>query len=161
MESEMNRKKLQHIITQVLIAFTLLSIGFVFGKNSVQLAKGGSANETSTNSHIRVYYMHGTVRCFTCNKIESMAREIVHTKYAAQLNDKSIIWKDIDFQKKPEYAKQFEIVASCVVVAKIENGNTIDFKRLDEVWTKKEDKTEFNTYISDAIDSFQTASVHK
>jgi len=155
----MNRKKLQHITTQVLIAFTLLSIGFVFGKSSVQTTNGTSTNQISQDSHIRVYYMHGTVRCYTCNTIESMAREIVHTKYAPQLNNNSIVWEDIDFQKKPDYAKQFQVVASCVVVAKIENGNTIKFKRLDEVWTKVKSKPEFNSYISEAIDSLMSNGV--
>ncbi|MDZ7820325.1 MAG: hypothetical protein U5N26_00105 [Candidatus Marinimicrobia bacterium] len=56
--------------------------------------------------------------------------------------------------KNTALAKQFEVAASCVVVARIRDGRIEDHQRLDEVWTLIGDPPAFNTYIRTAIDRY-------
>ena len=141
--------------------FVFISIGFLLGKYSVEkkakafmpvsTQKSDSYEETIA---IHVYYMHSTFRCKTCNTIEKMTKQLLDTKYTEAIQDKKIIFSDVDFQSNNELAKKFKIVSSCVVVAKEKNGVIFEFKRLDDVWTLLNKPNEFNKYISKAINSF-------
>jgi len=103
---------------------------------------------------IHVYYLHSTFRCITCNTIEKMTKQLLDTKYAKETKNKKIIFSEVDFQSNIKLAKKFSIVSSCVVVAEEKNGEILDFKRLDDIWTLLKNTNEFNTYISNAINPF-------
>lgn len=146
-------EKLKKIITNILLVFAFISIGFALGKNSVKT----EITETEINSnesYIAVYYLHSSFRCETCNTIEKMTKELLNSSYNQELKEKKILWFEDDFQENEVLAKQFEVLASCVVVAKIEKGKPISYKRLDEVWTKMANKIDFEQYISGAINSY-------
>lgn len=155
-----NMDKTRKIIKNLLLAFVLISIGFAFGKYSVKKTEAdvddtGESNEShSKDSYVQVYYMHSTFRCVSCNKIEEMTKNLLESNFHKELEDGFIKFSEVDFQKNEKLAKKFDIIASCVVVAKVENGNTTDFKRLDEVWTLMKDPPAFDKYISKAIDSY-------
>lgn len=143
--------KIHHIITKLLIAFVLISIGFILGKNS---RVDSSSTEIGSGTYIEVYYLHTTFRCVTCNTIESMTKELLDKKYSSQIDDGRIKWSSVDFQENEKLAEKFKVVSSCVVVANIKDGVVTDYKRLDDVWTKMKNKHEFDTYVSSAIDSY-------
>ncbi len=144
------------IIKNILLAFVLISIGYTLGKHSVTGTKnnGDSKEEDGSgtvSSYIMVYYMHSTFRCASCNKIENMTKQLINSRFKKEVKKGLIKFKDVDFQKNEKLAEQFNIVASCVVVAKIDNGKVSDFKRLDKVWTLLSNSTKFNEYIANAI----------
>lgn len=144
-------KQTGNIIKNLLLIFVLVSIGFAFGKYSAtrpQVAlPSGQASET-----VNVYYMHATFRCVTCNTIEKMTRQLLESKYIKQMQDGSIVFAEVDFQKNEQLAKQFDVISSCVVVARTRNGKITVFERLDKVWELLDKPDEFNAYISSAID---------
>jgi hypothetical protein len=143
------------ILTNALLAFVLISIGFAWGKNSVvKSSVSAAALPTDQGRQVAVYYLHSTFRCVTCNTIEEMTRELLDQSYSESLADGSMLWIEADFQEDESLAKQFEVAASCVVVAQLENGEVIDYQRLDDVWTMMQDPEVFNLYISDAIEIY-------
>jgi hypothetical protein len=152
------------IIKNLLIAFVLISIGFSLGKceyksqtsepNVSGALKKKDARKLTEQEYIHVYYMHSTFRCSTCNSIEKMTKELLETKYSKEIKDKKIIFSEIDFQSNINLAKKFNISSSCVVVAIEKDGQTVDFKRLDKVWTLLDKPGKFDNYISRAINSF-------
>lgn len=149
----MNRVK--NILTRGLLAFALISLGFILGKHAGDKAPAADVDQpVSTDSYVAVYYLHATFRCVTCNTIEAMTRNLLDRAYSAELASGAIRWKEDDFQKNKALAKQFGIVASCVVVARVEQGETVAFNRLDDVWTLMKDANRFDAYISEAIDAF-------
>lgn len=146
-------KKTQHIIKNLLLIFVLISIGFALGKYSV--TKQIIQEKTNTGGEaIHVYYMHAAFRCVTCNTIEKMTKELLNSKFADGLKSGEIIFSKVNFQENEKLARQFEVISSCVVVAKEKDGNIIEYKRLDEVWTLLDKPAEFNAYVSKAIQSF-------
>ena len=50
-------------------------------------------------------------------------------------------------------ARAFGVVAPCVVVVRMVDGRVLDFRRLDEVWTRMEEPAQFNAYLVGAIDA--------
>ncbi len=146
--------KIKKILTQVLIAFVLISIGFALGKHSTQNALSLADQPLEQGNYVAVYYMHSTYRCATCNTIEQMTHDLLDKFYLQELTDGRIKWLDVDFQANTVLAQQFEIISSCVVVAQIKAGKVIGYKRLDEVWTLIKKPDEFHKYIGDAINSY-------
>jgi hypothetical protein len=152
-------ERLKTILTNALLSFALISIGFALGKHSVQqnrltaIAPVASLPDDS-GPQVAVYYLHSTFRCVTCNTIEEMTRSLLDQNYSDQLADGSILWIEDDFQENETLAKQFDVAASCVVVADLRNGKVVDYQRLDEVWTFMKVPEAFNLYIGDAIDVY-------
>ncbi len=143
-------KQTGNIIKKLLLSFVLVSIGFALGKYSVpgpQAVLPSGPAET-----VNVYYMHATFRCVTCNTIEKMTKQLLESKYKKQMLGGSIMFAEVDFQKNEQLARQFGVISSCVVVARIKDGKVTVFERLDKVWELLGNSDEFNAYISFAID---------
>ncbi len=148
-------QKAKHILTKGLVAFALISIGFALGKHAAQPSSNPVAPQPAANGRqIAVYYLHSTFRCITCNTIESMTRELLDSVYSKELTDGTIQWIEADFMQEAALARQFEVAASCVVVADMRDGAVRGYKRLDDVWTRMQDPAAFNAYISEAIDGY-------
>ena len=145
-------KNLVKILKNLLLIFVLLSIGFALGRHSIK--REAIDKKSSQASLIRVYYMHGSVRCRSCNKIEKMTKDLLKNKYSKAMTGGRIDFLEVDFQKNKTLAKRFDIIASCVVVAKLQADKIISYQRLDEVWTLFHKPPKFNEYISKAIDKY-------
>jgi hypothetical protein len=90
-----------------------------------------------------------------------MTKDLLYKNYNTELDNGNIQWQEVDFMNNTKIAKQFNVAASCVVVALIDQGKIRDYKRLDEVWTLMKEPKAFNVYISDAIDGYLTPKVNK
>lgn len=139
------------LLKNFLLAFALISIGYALGKHSGAPCSSNDSQEVNHKTAIHVYYLHSAFRCSTCNTIEKMTKDFLYSKYKDQLDSGKMLFSEVNFQQNTKLANRFKVVASCVVVAAEKNGKTIDFKRLDEVWTKMENKTSFDKYIEDAV----------
>ena len=145
-------KNARNIIKNLLLIFVLVSIGFAFGKYSVSKPLAAASPAGQTAETVNVYYMHATFRCVTCNTIEKMTKQLLESKYKKEMQDGSILFSEVDFQKNEQLAKQFDVISSCVVVARTKDGKITVFERLDKVWELLDKTDEFNAYISSAID---------
>ncbi len=146
--------QVKKILTNCLLAFVFVSIGFALGKHSIKTERPPDSLSNESGRQVAVYYLHSTFRCVTCNTIEKMTRELLDKAYRNELAEGKIQWIEDDFQENEALAKQFEVVASCVVVAELEDGAVLNYKRLDEVWTKMMDTEAFDRYISEAITEY-------
>lgn len=145
----------------LLLAFVLFTLGFGVGKEVGRrqapapapdgAAAGGAVSPVATADKVTVYYLHATFRCVTCNTIERLAKEVVETQFAEDLAAGRIEWYEGDFQVEEDLARRFDVVSSCVVVARRAGGKEAEFQRLDEVWTLVDKPTEFKEYIAGAI----------
>ena len=145
-------EKYVKILKNILLAFVLISIGFSLGKHYA--GKKSAVSEDAKKSLVRVYYMHAALRCSTCNSIEKMTEQLLKDKYSQEMLDDKIEFVDVNFQENEILAKKFDVLASCVVVAKIEDGKIVAHQRLDKVWTLFQKPAEFNDYISKAVQAY-------
>ena len=157
----MRNKRIQSLLKHALLAFVLVTIGFALGKE-VTLRRTAAAAEDTPGAHSGsptasslhraiVYYAHTTFRCATCNTIESLARETVEERFAAELAEGKVEWRVVNFQENEAFAERHDIVSSCVVVVGMQGAEETGHRRLDEVWTKVDDPPAFKAYVAAAI----------
>lgn len=160
----MTMERLKTVTRGALLAFVLVSIGFALGKEVTARRQApaagpeseGHAAPAATSEKVVVYYLHSTFRCVTCNEIERLAKALVETEFAEDLAAGRIEWREANFQRDESLAKRFEVVASCVVVSHVEGGKEKEYQRLDDVWTRYQDPSDFNAYVGAAIRKFLT-----
>lgn len=151
----MSKDKHMAWIKSLLLAFVFVSIGFSLGRHSVKPLSAGTLPPSSSKTSVQVYYLHSAFRCTTCNTIEKMTKALLDRQYKAELSSGDMAFHEVNFQTDEALAKQFGVVASCVVVTAVKDGKTVDFQRLDEVWTLMKDPVAFDKYINDAIAAMQ------
>jgi hypothetical protein len=163
-------ERARNITRSALLAFVLVSIGFVLGKEVTARRPAPASGAESpapvaasdkpvaasdaplaASDKVVVYYLHTTFRCVTCNEIERLTRALVETEFADDLAAGRIEWREANFQEDESLAKRYEVVSSCVVVAHIQGGKEREFQRLDDVWTRCQDPADFNAYVGAAI----------
>ena len=140
------------------MAFVLVSIGFIAGKETVLRSASpatenpaqGSAEQLSGDKVI-LYYMHATFRCFTCNSIETMAKEVVETDFPEALADGRLEWQVVNFQENTALGRQYGVGTSTLVISKIQDGKEVKFQRLDEVWQKISNPQAFKQYVDETV----------
>jgi hypothetical protein len=149
---------IKKIITNVLLSFVLISVGFALGKAmTMKNARNAKADESGTTTlvggkdRVIVYYMHQTFRCATCNEIEKLTDELLRADFADELKNGQIEWKKVNFQENEELASHYNVVSSSVVVSRIQNGKEAGHQTLDKVWTLSSDPDEFVKYVGGAI----------
>ena len=149
--------KTRDIIRQLLLAFVLISIGFALGKEAARRSEEKPAPDTGTDQtqgdKIIAYYLYGTFRCVTCNKIEATAKEVVQTKFAKELKAGRLEWKTANFQEDEALAKRYNIAASTLVLVQRKNGKDIRFEKLEDVWTLVNNRPAFVSYVQGKIKS--------
>jgi hypothetical protein len=124
---------------------------------------GGSALQNGSNTPtpamqngVKVYYLHGNVRCPTCRSIEAYAKEAVETGFANELKNGKVQWQVVNYESpgNEHYATDYEIVAPNVVLAMYQDGKQVKWKGLSEVWEFVGDKPAFITFVQNNLRAF-------
>jgi hypothetical protein len=151
---------IKNSIAKLLMAFVLISIGFIAGKESVlrsgirgaeKLAQDPADPSTMEGDKVVLYYMHATFRCLTCNSIESMAKEVVETRFSEALADGRLEWQVVNFQENRAMGRHYGVGTSTLVISKIEAGKEVRFQKLDEVWQKVGNPEAFKQFVDDMV----------
>lgn len=110
-------------------------------------AKTPSAANVTT-----VYYFHGNKRCFTCNKIETLAKAAVNAGFADDIKSGAVTFKsvNVDDAENQHFIKDFELASRCVVV---QCGTK--FERLEKVWELVGNEPEFTKYIQQGVEKIR------
>ncbi len=148
-----------NILKHGLLAFVLLSVGFAIGKEMVLRqtetpSEDRRSDSSKTKNQVVVSYVHATIRCVSCNTIERLVKETLDEQFANAISEETITVAEINFQKDMDFARQYEIVANCVVLHRMVQGNEVAYQRLDKVWKLYEDPTAFKQYLGHAIQSY-------
>lgn len=152
----MNTRK---VVRSLLLGFVLISIGFALGKEftlrSPRMTQAtGPAPTTgpaAAGEKVIVYYVHGTIRCVTCNKIEKMAHEIVQRDFASDLQGGRLEWRTANFQTDEDLAKRYDIVSSTVILVKVSQGREVESRKLGDVWIHVDSPPAFTAYVTGEI----------
>jgi hypothetical protein len=154
--------KAQKIVSQLLLIFVFISIGFALGRETGRRSADKASNEanasvTSTSpsqdGKVVVYYFYGAIRCKTCNAIEATAKEVVDTQFAKELNEGKLEWKALNFQENEELAQRYNIASSSLVIVRKQGSKDVKFENLEEVWTLVNDNPAFMEYVKKAVET--------
>ena len=144
--------------TRLLVGFVLVSLGFALGRDVTQRrlrspqpstppVAAVTAAPAMPAGRIQAYYLHGTIRCVTCNQIERTAKQLLDSEFAKELADGRITWREVNFEQEPALAKRYNVAASTLVLVKEVNGKEVAFRRLDDVWPLADQPAALQAYI--------------
>ena len=103
-----------------------------------------------------VYYFHGTRRCFSCITVETNAAQVIEDNFQQQITDGSLKWMplNMDDPGNKDITEKFGIKTNTLVVAKMADGNYIEYNNLKKVWQLIDDPEGFSEYVTDEINAF-------
>ncbi|MFW5828911.1 MAG: nitrophenyl compound nitroreductase subunit ArsF family protein [Planctomycetota bacterium] len=146
--------QLRRYLAPPLIVFMLISIGFALGRLTAPREMGAGASASATEeAQVVVSYLHGSLRCVTCNSIEQQLRTLVHERYAEALQDGRLHFREVDYERNEALAERYGITGSTAVVSWRADGREAGFERLDAVWTHLNDPAAFKAYVAGHIDA--------
>ena len=167
--------KPKQILAVVLLVFVVASLAYMVGKEqksdsvsgedanssaSVEQSRSSSTNEQDTDAQrdtqLVVYYFHGDMRCMTCHKLETYAKEALDTYFADKLASKDIVWEVVNVNK-PEnrhFIQDYRLVTRSVVISETVNGREIKWKNLERIWQLVRNRESYLNYIRESISTF-------
>lgn len=81
-----------------------------------------TADPASPQNGVEVLSFHTRQRCPTCVAIEQLTREVVETDFAAQLSDRTLVFRVVDISEDEALADKYEVTWSSLLVNRHENG---------------------------------------
>lgn len=96
-----------------------------------------------------VYYFHTTARCYTCRLIENYSAETVHQRFAAETGAGKIEWRTVNVQEPANrhFIRKYQLFTKSVVVVRLENGEEVKHKVLNDTWNLVDRKPAFQSYV--------------
>jgi len=158
--------KLKQILTIVLIVFVAGSLAYMVAKETT--AKP-STSETADNvipdeekanvkldDRIIVYYFHGDVRCETCHKLETYAKETLDTYFADELAAGKIVWQVVNVEQpqNEHFIGDYKLITKSIVLSKVAQGKEVKWENLDRIWQEVGNKQNYLEYVHDSILKF-------
>ncbi|MBN2693835.1 hypothetical protein JXR93_04150 [bacterium] len=157
--------------TLILILFVIASVGFLafkkikannMGKNEIsKKIPDNKENKNTTitknlKNYVKVYYFHTTGRCYSCKRIEELTKNTLETKFKKEIESKKVVFHEIntDLPENKHYLTDFKLYSKSVVVEKISDEKSENWKNLDKVWSLLKNDEQFQQYIFEEIDSF-------
>ncbi|MGA9141365.1 MAG: nitrophenyl compound nitroreductase subunit ArsF family protein [Methanocella sp.] len=159
----MKKITFNNVLAIALIAFVLLSVGYVAFKYVSENAADSGADKTAAlvasqvePDKVVVYYFYGTARCDSCMKIEAYTKEAVESGFPEALKEGKLEWRPLnaELSENQHFIKDYGLYTRTVVVSDMKNGNQTDWKKLDEVWNLIGDKDRFMTFIQDNVRTY-------
>lgn len=126
------------------------------GQASPLHAEKKNLDEDIIEPTVIAYYFHPTIRCIACITVESIAAETIEKAFREQLADGRLVWMrvNLDEQGGREYRKQFAVSGSALVIAKLDDGNNMQYKRLTKVWELLSQPQALSEYIKNEINEY-------
>ena len=141
----MKTRRLTAAVLLAFVAFSLIvSVGLAF--------RGGEAEAVVPDGEVtQVYYLHGTLRCATCNGIESTVQDLVQNEHADDVAAGRMQLRSVDYQENESLAQRYNVTGNMVVVARFKDGREIETRRLDRVMELADDRDRLAQYLRDGL----------
>lgn len=154
--------KIKPLFTALLLLFALGSAAYVLLYDG---AKSGGVDPApaSPATALIVYYMDMGKDCTTCLNLESYTREVVETRFEAELAGGRLEWRrvDVDLPANAHFVDEFLLYTKAVVLVRFDQGRQVGHDSLSRIWELAYDKEAYMDYvrgeIQAALDGRETA----
>jgi MFS superfamily sulfate permease-like transporter len=158
----MSAKKVVTLALGVFVGISLvvLVVKGVRRQGSIQAEPVAVETEPATTTTLVVYYLHGSYRCATCQKLEAYTSESLQQSFADEIRNGRIDFRIVNFDE-PEndhLRQKYGLHSQSVVLSMQAGGKESRWKNLDRIWKLVRDKEAFLAYIRDEVRSFRDAS---
>ncbi len=134
----------------ILLAVAALSSSNIFYSPSVQ------GREDAKGAHVIAYYLHGTMRCPTCHKLEQYSKEAIETNFKDALQSGKLEYKvvNVDDKINEHYVSDYQLYTKSLILSLVEDGKEVKWKNLDKIWEYVRNKERFIDYIKSGVSDF-------
>jgi len=116
-------------------------------------ATRAQAQSAASNTVVYAYYFHQTFRCLSCQSMEEAAARAIQEHFAQPIQAGLVVWMPVNIDK-PEgkiLRQQFNVRASELVLARMENGVCRESRKLDELSGLTDRPDALSKYLVDEI----------
>jgi hypothetical protein len=145
--------KIKKILSNLLMAFLLVSVGYAIGRETAPtgggveatlLASSSAAPQTNADASepakpagmekVIVYYMHG-IPCITCTMIDTTAAAVVRDEFAAEVASGRLTYASLNYldRENESLADKYNVGSNMVIVVRFLDGQEVQRVRLDQV----------------------------
>lgn len=105
-----------------------------------------------------VFYLHGTIRCVTCNGFHKATEEAL-AAYTPSEGRPRPTMRVVNYQKpgNEHFARDFQIVASSVLLADVEGDGIVRGRVLPRIWDLSEDHPALLAYLGNEMRTFYSS----
>jgi hypothetical protein len=102
------------------------------------------------------YYFHTTQRCATCKKIEALSTDSINKSFRNELKSGALVFQAVNIEepKNKHFVKDFKLLTKSLVITKVKENKTEQFRNLPKVWELVYSPEDFTSYVKSEISSF-------
>jgi len=110
--------------------------------------------------YIQVYYFHGKVRCYSCNRIEQLTVETIREYFQKELESGRLKLSvvNVDDRENSHFVKDYQLYSQSVILSDRQDGREVKWKNLIRVWELLKDGARFKEYVRAEVEAFLAAS---
>lgn len=147
-----------HSARTIMFVLSLIVFGWHLAGNGAFAEQEKQAAAVSTESQPRyvAYYFYTTARCTSCKRIEAWSKESIQKQFADALESETLAWRPVNIDK-PEnahFVEDFNLYTKSLVIVEQENGKTVRWKNLENVWHLLRNQEKFTAYVTEEVKAF-------
>lgn len=146
--------KAKKIVSRLLMAFLLVSVGVAVGKEMTlrNAPVAADAPGVAGAENVIVYYMHG-LPCITCTFIETTAEKVIQDDFADAVSAGTLEFVSLNYLE-PEnaaLADKYNVGENMVIAVRFEDGKEVARERMDRVMELASDAKGLEDYLRTGI----------
>ncbi|MGN0867049.1 MAG: nitrophenyl compound nitroreductase subunit ArsF family protein [Oligosphaeraceae bacterium] len=124
----------RRLLTYLLLTFVGVAVAIMVLRETGATGAGAAPEETAAlpeQDVMTVYLFHGNQRCPTCQKFESLAREVLETEYARELAEGRIRFLPVNVEDaaNAHFIRDFGLTSESLVLS-----TPSGYRNLDKIW---------------------------
>ena len=148
--------KAKEWIRSLLLLFVGVSVGYLVATEVHKKGPHPAESPGPKGDGVVLYYFYGNVRCATCRKIEAYTTACVKERFADATESGKLRFETLntDADGNEQYVLDYELSTRSVVVAELEDGKPVRWKKLEKIWDLVTDEPKFLDYIETETRAF-------
>jgi MFS superfamily sulfate permease-like transporter len=161
-----NNKFAVGILCMAIISFVMLTRESSWSTETSSKNSSGkyvSAKKVKNNQRsdkkdhkVIVFYFHGNLRCFTCNRIERLTKEAVEEAFGDEMKKGLLELNVLNVQepRNNHFIKDYRLYTKSVIVSDILKGKEARWKNLQRVWELVRKDKAFKGYVQKEVEEY-------
>lgn len=110
--------------------------------------------------YVQVYYFHGKVRCYSCNRIEQLTVETIRGYFQKELESGRLKLSVVNVSdpENSHFVNDYQLYSQSVILSDRQEGREVKWKNLIRVWELLKDDAKFKEYVRAEVEAFLAAS---
>ncbi|HEX9779034.1 MAG TPA: nitrophenyl compound nitroreductase subunit ArsF family protein, partial [Geopsychrobacteraceae bacterium] len=106
---------------------------------------------------IRVYFFHGTIRCYSCLRMSSLLGEALQQDFSNLLDSGVLQWRpvNIELAESAHYLREFGVSEHDVVLVKYRKGKPVRWVKLNDLWKNVERRKVLFSHVKERVETFR------